>query len=330
MREPCPPSRRRRRVASSASRCLVAVGASRSPLVALAARAARARPPRAASHADFARDVAPIVRETCAGCHRLGGIAPFAFRTERDVATRARGDRRRASSAERMPPWPPGAASPRYVGQDAAHARRAGARRRCSAGRARSSCARAPRAAARPSARRRRRRSPPARRRDAPRPARCRRAYTPAASGGATDDYRCFLLDPKLAEDAFVTSARIEPGAGVARPPRDPLPRPARERRRRASALDRAARRARAGRASAAAASAARDDGGSPAAFLDDAGLDLRLGARLGRRPAARRHRDRAPGGQPGRDAGALQPAQRAAARPLARRAHDGARRRSG
>ena len=27
-----------------------------------------------------------------------------------------------------------------------------------------------------------------------------------------TDDYRCFLLDPKLTADAFVTSARIEPG----------------------------------------------------------------------------------------------------------------------
>ncbi|HET9939215.1 MAG TPA: hypothetical protein VFQ28_10500, partial [Gaiella sp.] len=38
---------------------------------------------------DFARDVAPIVRETCAGCHRIGGIAPFAFRTERDLAGRA-------------------------------------------------------------------------------------------------------------------------------------------------------------------------------------------------------------------------------------------------
>jgi hypothetical protein len=39
-------------------------------------------------------------------------------------------------------------------------------------------------------------------------------AYLPSGSNGSTDDYRCFLLDPKLAQDAFVTSAEIAPGAG--------------------------------------------------------------------------------------------------------------------
>ena len=38
-------------------------------------------------------------------------------------------------------------------------------------------------------------------------------SYTPKAKAGATDDYRCFLLDPKLTEDAYATSARIVPGA---------------------------------------------------------------------------------------------------------------------
>ena len=38
-------------------------------------------------------------------------------------------------------------------------------------------------------------------------------AYTPKAKAGATDDYRCFLLDPNLAEDAYATSASIVPGA---------------------------------------------------------------------------------------------------------------------
>ena len=40
------------------------------------------------------------------------------------------------------------------------------------------------------------------------------RSYLPTGSNGSTDDYRCFLLDPKLARDAFVTSAQILPGAG--------------------------------------------------------------------------------------------------------------------
>jgi hypothetical protein len=38
-------------------------------------------------------------------------------------------------------------------------------------------------------------------------------AYTPSAPKGVTDDYRCFLLDPKVSGDMSVTSARIEPGA---------------------------------------------------------------------------------------------------------------------
>jgi hypothetical protein len=37
-------------------------------------------------------------------------------------------------------------------------------------------------------------------------------ASLPRAANGGTDDYRCFLLDPKLSSDRFVTSARIEPG----------------------------------------------------------------------------------------------------------------------
>ena len=37
--------------------------------------------------------------------------------------------------------------------------------------------------------------------------------YTPSApTGVGTDDYRCFLLDPKLAEDAFLTGLDVLPG----------------------------------------------------------------------------------------------------------------------
>ena len=36
--------------------------------------------------------------------------------------------------------------------------------------------------------------------------------YMPKAPNGGTDDYRCFLLDPKLTRDSFVTGYDVEPG----------------------------------------------------------------------------------------------------------------------
>ena len=159
---------------------------------------------------DFARDVAPIVRETCTGCHRLGGIAPFAFRTERDLAGRAAA-LVAALEESRMPPWPPSARSPAYVGE---------ARRTLDA-RERDTLLRWARSQlVRPgSARRSTPVGAPSLPSTAPRAGETRlelampAAYRPTAANGATDDYRCFLLDPKLTSDAFVTSAQIAPGA---------------------------------------------------------------------------------------------------------------------
>ena len=37
------------------------------------------------------------------------------------------------------------------------------------------------------------------------------RAYVPHAAGGGIDDYHCFLLDPKLKQNTFVTGALIKP-----------------------------------------------------------------------------------------------------------------------
>ncbi|HEV8688026.1 MAG TPA: cytochrome c, partial [Gaiellaceae bacterium] len=62
------------------------------------------------------RDVAPIFAEKCAGCHRAGGIAPFALTSGRSAAARARAILRVTQSGA-MPPWMPGADSPEYVGQ---------------------------------------------------------------------------------------------------------------------------------------------------------------------------------------------------------------------
>jgi hypothetical protein len=169
-------------------------------------------PARAVSHGtpSFARDVAPIVRETCAGCHRAGGIAPFEFRTERDLASRA-GLLVAALESRRMPPWPPSTRSPRYVAQAA---RTLDARERATL------IAWARAQLVRPGGARR---GTPV---GAPPPANASlrsgesrlelampAAYRPSAAGGGTDDYRCFLLDPKLTADRFVTAARIAPGA---------------------------------------------------------------------------------------------------------------------
>jgi len=159
---------------------------------------------------DFARDVAPIVRETCAGCHRDGGIAPFAFRTERDLASRAPLVLA-ALESRRMPPWPPSQRSPRYVGQAA---RTLDARERATlAAWARAQVVR-PGGARRgtpvgspPPA------TAPLRRGESRLELAMPQSYRPTAPGGGTDDYRCFLLDPKLREDRFVTSARIAPGS---------------------------------------------------------------------------------------------------------------------
>ena len=269
---------------------------------------------------DFARDVAPIVRETCAGCHRDGGIAPFAFRTERDLASRA------APLVAALEAKPHAAlatvvALARLRRPGAAHARRAGARD------ARPLGALAARAAGRRAAGHARRRAQreldgaaaPASRGSS---SRCRPPYRPAGANGSTDDYRCFLLDPKLASDAFVTSARIAPGAtslvhhvilyrigagAVAE----------------ANALD--ASHARAGLDVLRRPRGRRWHERKPARAARRRRLDRRLGARLGLRPPASGHGRLAPRRQPDRDAGALQPAERPPARPLARGAHDGA-----
>ena len=150
----------------------------------------------------FSRDVAPILQAKCAGCHQLGGIAPFSL----ESAPTAR-SRRLAIAAQvesgRMPPYPPGPASPDYVGQEkrtlseAEVATIVGWAR--AGGRVDGPALQAPDDAALSPA-------------DGERPAKLElpSAYLPS---GETDDYRCFLLDPELDDDAFVTSALIRPGA---------------------------------------------------------------------------------------------------------------------
>jgi len=76
-------------------------------LVVCAARGVSAQAPvRSAAPTTFHRDVAPILFDKCATCHRPGGAAPFGLLTYADARQRARLIAT-AVSTHVMPPWPP-------------------------------------------------------------------------------------------------------------------------------------------------------------------------------------------------------------------------------
>src|SRR4051794_20699824 len=157
--------------------------------------------PEAASAVPTWSKVAPIFAQKCAGCHTPGGIAPFSLRSARAARAHANGILV-MTQLGRMPPWMPGHDSPKYLGQStriltAAEkkliARWVHTGAHVGAGRSTST---------------------PPKRSTAPgsaltlKPA---RSYLPKAAVGGLDDYHCFLLEPNLGHDAYVTSALIKP-----------------------------------------------------------------------------------------------------------------------
>jgi Copper type II ascorbate-dependent monooxygenase, C-terminal domain len=182
------------------SRSWIALGLASIPVVAIPVAAIA----MSGGTPSFTRDVAPVIAEKCAGCHRTGGIAPFPLETAKQISSRSAliGA---AVQARVMPPWPPGPRSPAYVGQSArtlTAQQRAAIVAWATKGGKVDGPARAPARPARPEVRSG----------ETLLNLRMEAAYRPRAAKGATDDYRCFLVDPKQARDGSVTSVRIEPG----------------------------------------------------------------------------------------------------------------------
>jgi hypothetical protein len=147
------------------------------------------------------RAVAPVFAQKCASCHSAGGIAPFSLTSARNAKAHAASILAMTRTGA-MPPWMPGTDSPAYLGQSNRNLTAAeksliarwvrGGARIGTGGTIKPVSADAGGAGTRLTL--------------AP-----RRAYTPRAAVGGMDDYHCFLLPTRLAQDSFVTSAVVRP-----------------------------------------------------------------------------------------------------------------------
>ncbi len=146
-------------------------------------------------------DVAPVFAAKCASCHRDGGVAPFSLTSALSAKAYAQSILRMTERGA-MPPWMPGSDSPAYLGASRriltpdekfliAAWVRGGARLGSARGIAPvSGDGGAP---------------------GSPLTLTPKKPYTPRVTAGSTDDYHCMLLDPRLSQDMFVTSAVVRP-----------------------------------------------------------------------------------------------------------------------
>jgi hypothetical protein len=146
----------------------------------------------------YHQNVKPIIERHCAGCHTDGGIAPFALDNEKDVTSRA-ADIARVIKDKSMPPWMAGADSIKFRNERKLSVEERTTIQDWGLGGARPGQPTGATSSA----------SMPAKRRPdmslgMP------KTYVPSSQ--SQDDYRCFLLDPKLTEDRFVTGYRVNPG----------------------------------------------------------------------------------------------------------------------
>jgi len=152
----------------------------------------------------YYRDVAPILDAKCTSCHRLGGIAPFALTTEAAARLHAAGIAQ-LTKAGLMPPWMPGPDTPPLLGESkrrltSAEIQTLGrwAADGAPAGNPADLHAKPTLGAGLTGPGTTITLAPP-------------KPYLPHAAGGGLDDYHCFVLDPRLKKDMFVTGALIRP-----------------------------------------------------------------------------------------------------------------------
>jgi mono/diheme cytochrome c family protein len=146
-------------------------------------------------------DVAPIFANKCVGCHTPGGIAPFSLRNARTARAYADGILV-MTKLGRMPPWMPGHDSPAYLGQSkrilTPAEKQLIARWVQDGARVGNGASIKPVGAVS----------------NAPGTTMTltsAHSYMPKAAIGGLDDYHCFLLEPHLTQDEYVTSALIKP-----------------------------------------------------------------------------------------------------------------------
>jgi hypothetical protein len=158
----------------------------------------------AASGPTYYKNVAPILDQKCSTCHHLGGIAPFALTNEADAKAHAAGIVQ-MTKAGLMPPWMPGPDSADIVGRDLRRLTPtelstlvAWAGDGAPAGNTADLHAKPSLGVGLTGPGTTVTLAPP-------------QPYTPHATGGGTDDYHCFLLDPKLTQNMYVTGALIKP-----------------------------------------------------------------------------------------------------------------------
>lgn len=149
----------------------------------------------------YAEVVAPILMKNCANCHHDGGIAPFPILTYEDAKPLAGliADR---TTAREMPPYNPNNCGHCNTFQDArwlTSEEIATISAWAKAGAPSGDLTKAPMPPA-----------PPEGLTEANGTWDMGVSYTPNAK--VTDDYRCFLVDPKLAADQFITGYEVIPG----------------------------------------------------------------------------------------------------------------------